>query len=138
MKTPEDICPDFPEWPERWHGVRRDIPYGQALLAIMRPFAAHLIATGLTKRTIRRHMDNLWLLGGEVIRRVSENDWHDVPPLAALLECIDSSGGPYCRHIDSEYALDSFDATCRKFYRFLKSDDDRGRSERRTSNVRRK
>jgi hypothetical protein len=89
----------------------------------MRSFAAHLIATQLTEKTIRRHMDNLWLLGGEVIRRVSDNDQHHISPLAALLECIDSSGGPYCQHIDSEWARDSFDATCRKFYKFLKCDD---------------
>ena len=120
MTTPEDICPDFPEWPERWRSVRRDIPYGQALLAIMRPFATHLIATRLAKKTIRKHMDNLWLLGGEVIRRVSDNDQYDVSPLAALLACIDSSCGPYCQHIHSERACDSFDATCRKFYEFLK------------------
>ena len=38
MQTPEHICPDFPEWPERWHGVKEDIPYGQGLLDAMRPF----------------------------------------------------------------------------------------------------
>jgi len=34
MNTPEDICPDFPEWPESWRGVQKDIPYGQGILNV--------------------------------------------------------------------------------------------------------
>ena len=119
MKTPEDICPDFPEWPQRWRGVADDVVYGQELLDIMRSFVMHLIEKRLTEKTIRKHMDNLWLLGGEVIRNVNENDQYDVPPPASLLESVDSGGGPYCRHIDSEWALNSFDATCRKLHKFM-------------------
>jgi hypothetical protein len=121
MKKPEDIFPDFTGWPERWRGSKRDVPYGEGLLDVMRSFILQLISKGLKKKTIRIHMDNLWLLGGEVIRDVYENDQYDVPPLKKLRESVDSSGGPYCRHIDSEPAMNSFDATCRKLHKFLET-----------------
>jgi hypothetical protein len=121
MKTPEDIDPDFPEWPESWHVVEEDIPYGKSLLAAMRPFVLHLIAKGLAKKTIRNHMSNLWLLGGEIIRDVGINEEYDIPPEEKLRQSVDEEGGPYCRHLDSENDMRSFDATCRKLYKFLNS-----------------
>ena len=121
MKTPETICPDFPEWPDRWMGVEEDKPYGQGLLDEMRPFVEQLIASGLKDRTIRNHMDNLWLLGGEIIRDVSMDDEYDVPPGQILRESVGSDGGPYCRHLDTESEQKSFDATCRKLHKFFES-----------------
>ena len=119
MKTPEDICPDFPEWPERWHGMKEDIPYGQGILDALRPFVVHLISRGLKKKTIRNHMDNLWLLGGEIIRSVSMYDEYNIPPEENLRRSVDEEGGLYCRHLHSEYAERSYDATCRKLHKFL-------------------
>ena len=121
MKTPEDICADFPEWPVRWMGVDEDRPYGQGLLDVMRPFVEHLVAKGLKEKTIRNHMDNLWLLGGEVIRDVGTEREYATPPIEKLRESVGSDGGPYCQHIHSEWALDSFDATCRKLHKFLET-----------------
>jgi len=122
MKTPEDICPDFPEWPNRWHGLAKDIPYGKGILEAMRPFVEHLSIKGLNVKTIRRHMDNLWLLGGEVIRDVSTFDQYNVPPAEMLRRSVSSEGGPYCRHLDSEYAMNAYDATCRKLHKFLEGE----------------
>lgn len=121
MKNPEDICPDFSEWPESWHVVEEDIPYGKGLLALMRPFVLHLIAKGLTRKTIRKHMDYLWFLGGEIIRSVSMNEEYDIPPEENLLRNVDDGGGPYCRHLGSEADMQSYDATCRKLHKFLHS-----------------
>ncbi len=121
MKRPEDICPDFPEWPDRWHGVKKDIPYGQSILDAMRPFVEHLISRGLKEKTIRNHMDNLWLLGGEIIRDVSTCDQYDVPPDQILRDSVGTDGGPYCRHLHSEAEVNSFDATCRKLHKFLET-----------------
>ena len=120
MKTPEDICPDFPEWPERWQGVEQDVVYGQGLLAAMRPFVLDLIARGLKERTIRTHMDNLWMLGGEIIREVSLHDRYDLAPAESLWQSVDEGGGPYCRHLDSEAQERSYHSTCRKLHRFLR------------------
>lgn len=121
MKTPEDICPDFPEWPERWHGVKQDLPYGESILNIMRPFVISMINRRLKEKTIRNHMGNLWLLGGEIIRDVSLSEAYRIPPEEYLRRNIDDTGGPFCRHIHSEYAQDAFDATCRKLHTFLKA-----------------
>ena len=107
MKTPEEICPDFPEWPDRWMIVEKDKAYGQGLLDAMRPFVEHLIAMKLKKKTIRTHMDNLWLLGGEIIRSVHIYQEYNVPPIEKLRDSVDSEGGPYSQHLDSEREINS-------------------------------
>lgn len=120
---PEELSPDFEEWPERWMYVQADVAYGKGLLPLMHAFIVHLISKGLTRKTIRRHMDNLWLLGGEIIRHVHNYGEYNIPPKKKLMGAIGSDGGPYCRHIDSEAALTSFDSTCRKLHRFLESEE---------------
>ena len=119
MKTPEDVCPDLPDWPERWAGLPEDIPYGKALLGVMRPFMQHIIAQGCHVRTIQRHMDNLWLLGGEIIRDVSLDEEYDSPPMNRLMYSIGPDDGPLSRHCYTEVEQKSFDETCRQLYRFL-------------------
>ena len=32
---------------------------------------------------------------------------------------VDETGGPYCRHLDSEEQMMAYDATCRKLFKFL-------------------
>lgn len=66
-----DICRDFEEWPDSWEGESRDKEYGERICMEMKPFIEALIEKGLTKETIKRHMDYLWLLGGEIIREVN-------------------------------------------------------------------
>jgi len=123
MKAAEDISPDFPEWPKRWMGTEEDLPYGQAVLEAMCPFVAHLISSGLSERTIRRHMDNLWLLGGEIIRDVSMNEeYEEISPSEKLRDSVGLHGGPYCRHLNSEAEMRSFDTTCRQLHVFLEKD----------------
>ncbi len=117
--TLEDICPEFAEWPRRWMGVEADAVYGHGLLAVMRPFAEEILARGLSRKTIRRHLGNLWLLGGEVIRVVNTHHAYHVPPLAKLRDSIGPDGGPLCRHIDSEEGQRSYDTTCRQLHVFL-------------------
>ncbi|MFH1008875.1 MAG: hypothetical protein V1800_15475, partial [Candidatus Latescibacterota bacterium] len=55
----------------------------------------------------------------------NRGEYH-IPPIEKLKEAIGSDGGPYCRHIDSEAALTSFDSTCRKLHRFLESEEEKG------------
>jgi hypothetical protein len=40
-------------------------------------------------------------------------------PLVLLLDNIDETGGPYCRHLDTEEDIRSYDATCKKLFKFL-------------------
>ena len=54
-------------------GVKNDLPLGEQLLASFRPFIAHLAASRLSPKTIRKHVTNLWLLGGEIIRDLNDD-----------------------------------------------------------------
>jgi len=51
-----------------------DIAIGQQIVAMLTPFLLHLLDQGLAKTTVRRHRDNLWSLGGELIRRRYDDD----------------------------------------------------------------
>jgi hypothetical protein len=66
-------CKDLDPWARSWMGLEKDLPPGEALVACFRPFIEHLASSGLAPRTIRRHMGNLWLLGGEIIRDLNYN-----------------------------------------------------------------
>ena len=114
-----DICPDFPEWPERWMGSEPDLEYGKQLLEELRPFAEFLAESGLSKKTARRHLSNLWLLGGEIIRDVNMNSEYSIPASEKLRQSIGTDGGLYCRHLYGEAEIKSFDSTCRNLHKNL-------------------
>jgi hypothetical protein len=100
-------------------GTEKDKIYGQGLLEAMRPFIEHLIMNGLKNRTIRRHMDNLWVLGGEIIRSVSTNDEYGNLTAESLRNSVGPGGGPYCSGFQYEWEMSSYDTTCRKLHKFL-------------------
>jgi hypothetical protein len=115
----EYYCRDLNGWPHSWMGLEKDLPPGEHLLILFRPFLESLAASDLTPKTIRKHVDNMWTLGGEFIR-----DLHNDPSLRkkavdrVLLQTIGSDGGPLLYHGDEDQQR-SFDSTCRKFHRFL-------------------
>ena len=121
MRTLFEICPDFPEWPKRWMGIEQDLEYGKNLLEIIRPFAEHIAESNLSNKTVNKHLTNLWLLGGEIIRNVSLHEEYSIPASKKLKKSVGSDGGPYCRHIESEYQMKSFDSTCRKLHNYLEN-----------------
>jgi len=98
---------------------KRPAPPGEQLLVCFRPFLEHLASSSLSPKTIRKHVDNIWLLGGEIIR-----DLHEDPSLRKvaaerlLHKVIHEEGGPLI-HNGSEDEQRSFDSTCRKLHRFL-------------------
>jgi hypothetical protein len=100
-------------------GVEKDLPPGEALIVCLRPFIEHLAASGLSPKTVRQHVDNLWTLGGEIIR-----DLHYDPSLRKkaverlLRDAVHEWGGPAV-HNGSEEQQRSVDSTCRKLHRFL-------------------
>jgi len=100
-------------------GVEEDLHYGRQLLAEMQPFAEFLVESGLAKNTIRRHLSNLWLLGGEIISDVSLYEEYDVPAAEKLGESVGPDGGPCSRHLDTDAEMKSFDSTCRKLHKYL-------------------
>ena len=113
------VCPDVDDWPRSWMGFPEDIPPGEQIVAAFRPFLVHLLALNLSRNTLRKHLNNLWLLGGELIRDVNNTPALRKRPMAALLFEAVEEGGPLLYHGDSEAEQRSFDSTCRKLRRFL-------------------
>ena len=63
------------QWPGSWAYEKRDIPYGLRIVECFKPFLREMLARTLSRKTLRQHRDNIWVLGGEVIRRVQmDND----------------------------------------------------------------
>lgn len=103
-------------------GDEKDIPTGEKLVVCFRPFLQALAASDLSPKIIQKHVDNLWSLGGEIIR-----DIHQTPSLRRkssdeiLAHRIDDEGGPLVYAHESEESLQrSLDSTYRKLYRFLR------------------
>ena len=105
----------------------RDLAPSQQLVECFKPFLRHLLSSKLSTKTLRKHRDNLWLLGGEIISDLHENPRLRKRPMAQVVfAALNDEGGPLISHSTSEEQQGSFDATCRKLHRFLK--DDGGRS----------
>ena len=112
-------CRDLDRWPRSWMGLEEDLPPGEHLLACFRPFIEHLASSTLSPRTVRRHVDNLWMLGGEIIRRLNyDPSLRKTAPDRLLRQMIYEDGGPLL-HNGSEEEQRSFDSTCRRLHRFL-------------------
>ena len=101
-------------------GWEKDLPPGEKLVARFRPFLEALVVSDLSPKTIQKHVDNLWALGGEIIRDLNENPSLRRKNIEQILEDrVDDEGGPLVYGVDSEEQQRSFDSTCRKLYRFL-------------------
>ena len=110
---------DLANWPRSWMGLEKDLPPGEALIVCFRPFIEHLASKGLAKTTIRQHVDNLWVLGGELIRDLHETPSLRKVPIETLVFQVIQDGGPILYHNDSEEQERSFESTCSKFRKFL-------------------
>ncbi len=100
-------------------GDDRDLLPGRKLVECFTPFLLHLAETGLSKKTVQKHIDNLWLLGGEIIRDLQETSRLRKKPVGELLWTLIEDDGPLLYHRDSEEQQRSFESTCRKLHRFL-------------------
>ena len=90
------------------------------MVECFKPFLRHLLSLGLSRKTLRKHRDNLWLLGGEIISDLHETLRLRKRPIdQVLLAALDDEDGPLISRA-SEDQQRSFDATCRKLHRFLK------------------
>jgi hypothetical protein len=106
-------------WPESWKYSDRDIPAGEALVVQMKPFVAHLVRSGLTRKTVKRHLGNLWATGGEIVRSINEDpEKRKSPPREMLLEAIELGEAPLCQDA-SEAEQRSIDSTARKLKKFM-------------------
>ena len=89
------------------------------MVICFRPFLEYLASSGLSTKTIQKHVDNLWLLAGEIIRELHQTPSLRNVPIERLLSDLIEDGGPLLYHCDSEEQQRSFESTCRKFHRFL-------------------
>jgi len=128
--TPRDAqrlaqaCPDLGDWPRTWHYESADIDVDEKIIAVLTPFLLHLLDSGLAKTAMRRHRDNLWALGGELIqRRYEDDELARLDIKGALLQLIEGDGGPLIWPHISEAQQDSLDTTCRKLHRFMRETD---------------
>jgi hypothetical protein len=99
-------------------GLQENLPPGEQLLALFRPFLEYLAASDLSLKTIQKHVDNLWALSGEFIRDLNDNPALRKRPVEQHVLTMIEYGGPLLHH-GGEDQQQSFDSTCRKFRRFL-------------------
>ena len=123
IMTLAQYCPDLQAWPERWKFDEHDIAAGQDIVEFFRPFLLKLLEQNLSIKTLHRHRDHLWLLGGELIRKR-----YDAPELKklstanAIALLIEEDGGPLLWPRITQTEQNSFDASCRNLYKYLNSD----------------
>jgi hypothetical protein len=102
-------------------GMDKDLPPGENLVACFRPFLEEIVASDLSPKTVQKHVDNLWALGGAIIRDLHEDPSLRRKPIEQILaDRIDDEGGPLVYAMESEEDQQrAFDSTCRKLHRFL-------------------
>ena len=119
-ETLAKLCPDLASWPQRWRYEESDLAAGERIVQCFTPFLIYLLGQGLAARTLQRHRDHLWMLGGEIIRCLHEEpDLKQKSIKTLVLQLTDGECGPLIWPRISEQQQDSFDATCRKLDQFL-------------------
>lgn len=114
------LCPDLQSWPQSWRYDDTDIALGERLVECFTSFLVHLLGQKLSSKTLQRHRDHLWMLGGEIIRRLQEEPrLRQSPAKEIVLESIDPECGPLIWPRITQQQQDAFDATCRKLYKFM-------------------
>jgi hypothetical protein len=100
-------------------GLENDLPPGEQLVTLFRPFLEHLAMSNLSPKTIQKHVDNMWVLGGELITELNYTPSLRKAPVEKVLANLIKDGGPILQQGDSEEQQRSFESTCRKLWRFL-------------------
>jgi hypothetical protein len=121
------FCPDIEGWPRSWAGEEIDIETGHKIIEFLKPFLLYLLTTKLAPKTLHRHRDHMWMLGGEVIRRINEDPHLRRKPVAKVtFDLLEEDGGPLLWPQITEQQQNAFDASCRKLYHFLQAAFDKG------------
>jgi hypothetical protein len=91
---PEHYRRDLNNWPRSWMDLEEDLPPGEQLLVLFRPFLEYLAASDLSPKTIQKHVDNIWTLGGEYIRDLHTEPSMTNRPLDQVILSMIEYGGP--------------------------------------------
>ena len=81
---------------------------------------AALYDEGMSRKTFRQYRNNLWLLGGTIIRKVSWDEEYQDDPLEKLAESV-ADNGILPDHYDqmTQAELRAFERMCRRFEKYL-------------------
>lgn len=121
MSEPRYKDSDINEWPHSWKCIREDIQYGEEIIKLFKLYIEDLKKEALTRKTINRHISHLWVLGGWLITQLNyDPEERDIKPHIHFLENIAGLDGPLI-HDFNEAEHSAFDASCRKFYKWLVS-----------------
>jgi len=113
-------CKDINEWPEKWEIDAADVAVGKRIVDEFRPFLIHRIKQGLSRKTIKNDACFLWVLGGELIRHINEDEEErQLSARKLILKYVDDEGGPYWHHADGEAEHRRYDAVCKRFFKFI-------------------
>jgi hypothetical protein len=116
----EKLTKDVEQWPKSWAAFESDVPIGKEMVEVMRRFLMAMVEDQLAYTTINRHMNGLWLLGGEIIYRVNmDPELKNMNGKQLILQFVNEEGGPLSRHLATEAEQRTFDATCKKLYRLM-------------------
>jgi hypothetical protein len=116
----EKLTKDMERWPKSWAAFDSDVPIGKEMVEVMCRFLMAMVEDQLAYTTINRHMNGLWLLGGEIIYRVNmDPELKNMNGKQLIREFVNEEGGPLSRHLATEPEQRTFDATCKKLYRFM-------------------
>jgi hypothetical protein len=84
----------------------------------------NLIGQDLSRKTLKEYIDNVWVLGGTIIKDVSILNEHKEGPLKRILEAVEY-GGCLPEHSAgmNEWELAFFERMCGKFEKFQRSQE---------------
>ena len=117
-----EFCPDIEDWPKSWAGEEIDIATGRKIVEFIKPFLLYLLTKKLAPKTLCRHRDHMWMLGGEVITRLNyDPSLRRKPVEKVTFDLLEEEGGPLIWPQITEQQQNAFDASCRKLYRFLQT-----------------
>jgi hypothetical protein len=107
------------QWPSSWMGDNEDLIAGRALLPLMRSFVEDFATTKPSPRAAKKHVDNLWRLGGELVRGLHVDPKRRQDPVAYLMKTLSVEESPLLHGAADERAQESLDTTCRCFWRYV-------------------
>lgn len=107
------------DWPKRWAGFEADEEVGQRMVDELRLFIEYLEQSGLTKKTLQRHLTWLWAIGGEIIREVHDEEERRTWTGRKLLEtAVENGEAPMIRGANEDEQSRA-DGTARKLRKFF-------------------
>ena len=111
-------CKDLNDWPDSWAGSDKDIQIGASLVEEFKLLLLDRIQKERAKATIKIYAGYLWVLGGELIRKI--NEYESERKLSArqlILKYVSEDGGPSWRHARDGLDHRRYDSVCRQLFK---------------------